>query len=354
MTKFRQRIGSKGMERIERIMLECWTKMGLVKTKRMAVDATAQPKHIAYPTDADLLYKSGRKLVEKVKAIRKEVPFRKFFRSFARRSRKVYLKAKKLYRRKPEIQQEAIAKLMGIVEKVCRQGSGMVNSLYARGRKELGRQLNALVRLGREVVAQTRAGAQGLRGEKFPGRIYSLHEPKVAPIITGKSRSACEFGAKVALGINEDGLVLSHAQYQQNVADVCTMGRIITRARSNTERPIQEVSGDRAFHQAEDRMERCRRRWGVKRLAVARKGPRGHPCRKEHWFRRNQRIRNRAEPVIGHLKSDHGMNRCRYRGPLGDTCNVVWATMAWNMKKVVGLDKERKNKRRKRELLKAA
>jgi IS5 family transposase len=354
MTKFRQRIGPKGMARIEQIMLECWTKMGLVKTKRMAVDTTAQPKHIAYPTDADLLHKIGRKLVGKVKAIRKEVAFRKFFRSFSRTSRKVYLQAKKLYRRKPELQQEAISALSGMVEKVCRQASGMANSLYARGRKELGRELNALVRLGRKVVAQTRAGAQGLRGEKFPGRIYSLHEPKVAPIKKGKSQPDCEFGAKVAMGINEDGLVLSHAEYQENVADVHTMGRSIARARSNTGRPIQDVSGDRGFHQAEDRMERCRRRWGVKRLAVACKGPRGHPCRKESWFRRNQRIRNRAEPVIGHLKSDHRMNRCRYRGPLGDTCNVVWATMAWNMKKVVGLEKERENKRRKRELIKAA
>lgn len=354
MTKFRRRIGPKGMASIERIMLECWTKMGLVKTKRMAVDTTAQPKNIAYPTDADLLYKAGRKLVEKVKAIRKEVSFRKFFRSFARTSRKVYLRIKKLYRSKPELQQEAIQTLSEMVEKVCWQASGMVNSLYARGRKELGRQLNGLVRLGRKVVAQTRAGARGLRGERFPGRIYSLHEQKVAPIKKGKARPNCEFGAKVAMGINEEGIILSHAEYQENVADVHTMGRSIARARSNTGRPIDEVSGDRGFHQAEDPMERCRRRWGVKRLAIACKGPRGHPCLNEAWFRRNQRIRNRAEPVIGHLKSDHRMNRCRYRGYQGDTCNVVWATMAWNLKKVVGLEKERENKRRKRELLKAA
>lgn len=354
MTKFRQRIGPEAMARIERIMLECWAKMGLVKTKRMAVDTTAQPKHIAYPTDADLLYKVGRKLVEKIKAIRKEIPFRKFFRSFARTSRKVYLKAKKLYRRKPELQQEAIAELSRMVERVCRQASGMVNSLYARGRKELGRQLNSLVRLGSKVVAQTRAAQQGVRGEKFPGRIYSLHEPKVAAIKKGKAQPPCEFGAKVAIGINEDGVVLSHAEYQHNVADAHTMGPSIGRARSNTGRAIDEVSGDRGFHQAEDRMERCRRRWGVKRLAVPCKGPRGHPCCKEPWFRRNQRIRNRAEPVIGHLKTDHGMNRCRYRGPQGDTCNVVWATIAWNTKKVVGLEKERENKRRNRELLKAA
>jgi IS5 family transposase len=81
MTKFRKRIGPKGMASIERIMLECWTKMGLVKTRGMAVDTTAQPKNIAYPTDADLRYRTARKLVERVKAIRKEVHFRQFFQS---------------------------------------------------------------------------------------------------------------------------------------------------------------------------------------------------------------------------------------------------------------------------------
>jgi hypothetical protein len=31
------------------------------------------------------------------------------------------------------------------------------------------------------------------------------------------------------------------------------------------------------------------------------------------------------------------MNRCRYRGKAGDTVNVVWATLAWNTKKIVQL-----------------
>ncbi len=47
--------------------------------------------------------------------------------------------------------------------------------------------------------------------------------------------------------------------------------------------------------------------------------------------------RVKIEPVIGHLKSDHRMNRCRYKGAAGDTVNVVWATLAWNMKKIVQL-----------------
>ncbi len=28
------------------------------------------------------------------------------------------------------------------------------------------------------------------------------------------------------------------------------------------------------------------------------------------------------------------MDRCRYNGPQGDEANVIWATAAWNMRKV--------------------
>ncbi len=119
----------------------------------------------------------------------------------------------------------------------------------------MARQINTLGRFGTKVVAQSGAVAHGLLGKRSPGRIYSLHEQKVAPIITGKSRSPCEFGAKVALEINEDGLVLSYAEYQENVADVHTTGRSIARSRFNTGSPIQEVFGDWGFHQTEDRME---------------------------------------------------------------------------------------------------
>ena len=38
------------------------------------------------------------------------------------------------------------------------------------------------------------------------------------------------------------------------------------------------------------------------------------------------------------------MNRCRYKGASGDTVNVVWATLAWNTKKVVHLHQQKEEK----------
>ncbi|MBV6274474.1 transposase [Alcaligenaceae bacterium CGII-47] len=38
------------------------------------------------------------------------------------------------------------------------------------------------------------------------------------------------------------------------------------------------------------------------------------------------------EPIIGHLKSDHGMNRCHLKGQIGDAIHAVLCAVGFNMK----------------------
>jgi hypothetical protein len=73
----------------------------------------------------------------------------------------------------------------------------------------------------------------------------------------------------------------------------------------------------------------------IKRVAIPTKGKISHPDKKKPNLRRLQRKRAGIEPVIGHLKSDHRMNRSRYTGFYGDQMNVSWAVIAWNTKKWV-------------------
>jgi IS5 family transposase len=176
----------------------------------------------------------------------------------------------------------------------------------------------------------------------------------VAAIKKGKSHPDCEFGAVVALAKNDDGLILSHVEYQHNIADVKTLGRVISAMKGNLGQPPQEVTADRGFDQSLKKQENCRRRWGVRRMAIPKKGKTSHPDSKENWFRKALRQRVKIEPVIGHLKCDHRMNRCRYRGKAGDTVNVIWATLAWNTKKIVHLHRRREEKQILREMKRAA
>jgi len=216
LVKFRNRIGTEGMKQIEAVLLKAWSDRGLVKTKRVAVDTTAQPKNIAYPTDADLLHRIREKIVDTVKKVREGVTLRKPFRSYERTGKKRLLEIKKLYRKNPKGRKEAIEELKEMTRHVVNQAAGIANSLYSRGIKEAGRKLNRLVSLGRRIVGQTK---EVLSGQSPRKRLYSLHERDVAAI--------------VALAKNDDGLILSHAEYQHNVADVKTLGRVLTGIKAN-------------------------------------------------------------------------------------------------------------------------
>jgi IS5 family transposase len=351
LVKFRNRIGTEGMKQIEAVLLKAWSSMGLVKTKQVAVDTTAQPKNIAYPTDADLLHRIREKIVRQIKRVREEVTLRKPFRTYSQTGKKLLLGIKMFFRKNPEGRKEAIKELKEITRHVVAQAAGVVNSLYSRGFKEAGQKLNRLVSLGKRVIDQTK---QVLSGKSPRNRICSLHEPDVAVIKKGKSHPACEFGSIVALSKNDDGLILSHEEYQHNVADVNTLGRVITGIRRNTGKHPQDVTADRGFDQSLKKQENCRRRWGVQRVAIPKKGKTPHPKSRESWFRKALKQRVKIEPVIGHLKCDHRMNRCRYKGAAGDTVNVVWATLAWNTKKIVHLHRQKEEKQALREMKRAA
>jgi len=351
LVKFRNRIGAEGMQQIEAVLLKAWSAMGLVKTRRVAVDTTAQPKNIVYPTDADLLHRVRERIVKQIKRVREEVPLRKPFRSYVRTSKKLLLRIKKFHRRDPQGRKEAIKALKTMTHHVVDQAAGIAHSLYSRGFTKAGRELNRLVSLGQKIVNQT---SQVLSGESPKKRLYSLHEKNVAAIKKGKSQPPCEFGALVALSMNDDGLILSHREYQRNVADVKTMGPVITRIKENIGQAPGEVTGDRGFDSAPDKQENCRRRWGAKRIAIPKKGKTPHPDSKKPWFKSALRQRVKIEPVIGHLKSDHRMNRCRYKGAVGDTVNVAWASLAWNTKKIIHLHRQKEVKEASRNMKRAA
>jgi IS5 family transposase len=347
LVKFRNRLGCEGMKQIEAVLFKTWRDMGLVRTKKVAVDTTAQPKNIAYPTDADLLHRVREKIVRHMKRVREEVTLRKPFRSFTRVSKRMLLGIKKFHRRDPDKRAQAVQGLQRIVSRVVHQANRVVHTLYVRRRKDLARPLHQLAATGLRIVRQT---AEVLQGEKPGKRLYSLHETEVAVIKKGKSHPECEFGSVVAMAMNEDGLIVAHEEYQTNPSDSMTLNPLLRRVQTNTGRMPMEVDADRGFSRSLVKEERWRKRVGLKWVAIPRRGKCPHPHGQTAWFKRGLRRRVKIEPVIGHLKNDHRLNRCRYKGAVGDTANVVWAAVAWNTKKVALLSWLKGQKQAQREV----
>lgn len=341
LVKFRNRIGAEGMKRIEEVLFTAWSAMGLVKTRRVSVDTTSQPKDIAYPTDADLLHRIKEKIVREIKRVRQGVTLRKPFRTFGRTGKKLLFEIKRFCRKEPEKRRQKTEELKNIVKRVVHQASAVANNLYARGHKEKGCRINQLASLGKKIIEQT---GKVLKGEKLRKRIYSLHEPHVAVIRKGKVHIENEFGSLVSLAVNEEGLILSHEEYQENLHDLKTLSPLISTMEANTGKRPDVIGADRGFSQALKKQERLGKRLKVKRMAIPRKGKKPHPDQRACWFQKALKQRVKIEPVIGHLKNDHRMSRCRYKGKSGDTANVVWAVLAWNTKKIAHLHKKREEK----------
>jgi IS5 family transposase len=50
--------------------------------------------------------------------------------------------------------------------------------------------------------------------------------------------------------------------------------------------------------------------------------------RQRRWLKRRQAV----EPVIGHLKADHRMNRCHLGSSLGDALHTVLCAAGYNLR----------------------
>ena len=51
------------------------------------------------------------------------------------------------------------------------------------------------------------------------------------------------------------------------------------------------------------------------------------------WYKRRSAI----EPIIGHLKTDHRMDRNHLKGPEGDKINALLAACGYNLRKLLKL-----------------
>jgi IS5 family transposase len=334
MSRFRKRLGVDGMQLVEDLIKRLLIKDGRISGRTQVVDTTAMEKNVGYPTNTNLLAKGierVRKAVGKLVKLGLSVAVR----SHERVVRKEILKVNKLGRGRQERIAEATKKLIGYARRVSkaadvsfraiRKGaSAAIERTIEAGKKALQEELEKLDR----VVSQSE---KRLAGEPVPAseKILSMHEPKVVVIAKGKRGKRYEFGAKVSLSMDRNGYVVGHQEYQENRADVNTLDSALEDWRRTFGDYPDELGADRGYT-ATNPTEALSR---VSKVAIPKRGKKRHPDHDKAYFRRVLKTRNKIEPTIGHLKTDHRLNRCRYSGAEGDTLNVGFATMAWNLKK---------------------
>jgi transposase, IS5 family len=336
MSRFRKRLGIDGMQMIEDVIKLQLCKEGRVSGRTQVVDTTAMEKNIAYPLDSGLLARGMNRVASLVNKLKKR-KLSVSVRSYKRLIRREILSINKLGRgRKERVSQSTkrLAKYAKSVHKEAERALRAVNKKASKKEAESIERLKEALKAELDKLSRVVDQAERrLAGELVPAKekIFSMHEPDVTVIAKGKRKKRYEFGAKVSFSMDRNGYVVGHQEYQRNLGDQETLDPAISDWRRTFGDYPVELGADRGYTGSNPSESLAL----VKKVIIPSRGKKKHPDHGKAHYTRVLKTRNKIEPMIGHLKTDHRLDRCRYAGTTGDTLNAGFATTAWNLKKWV-------------------
>ena len=315
MTHWRNRMGAERLQALLQESLAAATRSGAIKPADLAravVDTTVQPKNVTFPTDAKLVNRAREKLVTLAKKLGVELR-----QSYVRVGKIALVKHQRYaHARQFDRAGKALRKLKTYLGRVIRDIARKID-----GEPPLETAFASLLSLARRVRDQQR----GQRGPK----VYSLHAPEVECIGKGKPHKPYEFGVKVSVATTlkrcKGGQFVTHVQaLPGNPYDGHTLARVIPAIEALLGNTIERLHTDAGY--------------------------RGHNAPPEYKFKvytakqkrritpqikREMRRRSAIEPVIGHLKSEHRMDRNYLAGRHGDASNAILAAVGYNFRRLI-------------------
>lgn len=308
LTRFRQRIGEVGCEKILQVTVAAGVKSRAVKAadfKRVTVDTTVQEKAVSYPTDSKLLNRSRERLVRLCR--RHGVRLRQ---SYARNGPRALQQANRYgHARQYQRMRREVKRLHTYLGRVVRD----------IGRKTAGNAAQQAVFAEELALAERLLDQQ--KADK--NKLYSLHAPEVECISKGKVAKRYEFGVKASIATtNKSNFVVGGMAVPGNPYDGHTLKTALEQVRRLTGSAIDEAFVDKGYRGHDET-----------RTTVYISGQkRGiHTRRLKRSLKRRQAI----EPVIGHLKADGLLGRNHLKGTEGDQVNVLLSCAGHNLRLIL-------------------
>ncbi len=315
MTRWRQRMGDEACQALLQESLLVAVKVGAAKPAdftQAIVDTTVAEKNVAFPTDARLIHRARERLVRQARDA--GVRLRQ---SYVRVGKKAliahqrYAHAKQFKRAGRQLRK--LKTWLGRVHRDIRR--------KIKGDAELEAAFLRPLWLAERVMTQKRR-------DPLP-KIYSLHAPEVECIGKGKAHKPYEFGVKTSIATplkrSKGGQFALHARaLPGNPYDGHTLETVIPEIEALTGAALRRILADAGY--------------------------RGHNAPQSHKFRvftagqkrrvtpaikRQMRRRSAIEPVIGHIKNEHRMNRNYLAGRHGDAINPILAATGYNFRLIL-------------------
>jgi transposase, IS5 family len=310
MSRWRDRMGEERIGALLQESLSLAVKTGAMKpadTRQVIVDTTVQPKNVMFPTDAKLIHRARERLV-------------RLARKTGLALRQSYVRVGKLALIKH--QRYAHAKQFKRAGKALRSLKTYLGRIMRDIARRIGgdARLDALFKWPLHQASTVLGYKQRQRGRK----IWSLHAPEVECIGKGKAHAPYEFGVKVSVATtlkhSKGGQFALHAKaLPGNPYDGHTLASIIPDMEKTIGNQISRILADAGYrgHNAPD----------SHKFSVFTSGQKRHVT---PAIKRQMRRRSAIEPVIGHIKAEHRMNRNYLAGKQGDAVNAILAAAGYN------------------------
>jgi IS5 family transposase len=312
LTRWRQRMGEEKIIALLQESLNVAVKTGAMKpsdTRRVIVDTTVEPKNVMFPTDAKLINRAREKLVKLAKKLGLDLR-----QSYVRVGKLALIKHQRYAHAKQfKRANKALRKLKTYLGRTIRDITRQI-----AGEDDMKAMFARLLHLAGRVLAQNRHQ----RGPK----VYSLHAAEVECIGKGKPHRPYEFGVKVSVATtlkrSKGGQFALHAKaLPGNPYDGHTLAAIIPAIEATIGTEIERILADAGYkgHNAPSSHKF--------RVYTA-----GQKRRMTPSIKREMRRRAAVEPVIGHIKNEHRMDRNYLAHSSGDAINAILAAAGYNFR----------------------
>ena len=316
MSRWRKRAGETGVTDMISETLASAVRNKVAKARdfeRVNVDTTVQEKNVRFPTDARTLDRARERIV----AVGEKLGIG-FRRNYVRKGKTMlrrhsgYVKAKQFNRA-----ENVVRAMKQYLRNVVDDAEHCTVVPKSVGQMVQLAKLVELVKLSKKLIAQDK---------DTPGKdkIYSVHEPQVECIAKGKAHKRYEFGVKAGfVTAARTNWVLGAAALPGNPYDGNTLAQMLKQA--------EEISGVKPQHAYCDLGYRGHDYEGDCDVQVVNRFRKRKPRAILRWWKRRSAI----EPVIGHVKSDHYMERNMLAGAAGDKLNAMLAAVGFNLVKLM-------------------
>jgi transposase, IS5 family len=315
--RFRAAVGEQGLEQMLKATIDTAVGVGAIEPEeleRVIVDTTVQEKAIAHPVDSRLLEIARHKVVSAAR--RAGIVLKQTYAKEGKTLRRqaggyAHAKQFKRLRRVVKRQRTILGVVMREVRRKCAAPEFTTDNPLALT------ELTMWLERAERIRTQQRHDKN---------KLYALHAPEVECIGKGKARKPFEFGVKTAVLVShKQGLMLGARTFPGNPYDGHILSAVLEQATNLTQDvgcTIKQVVADLGFRGTAVDADNPR-------VQIIHRGRyKGLSKQERRWLKRRQAV----EPAIGHLKSDHRLDRCWLKGALGDALHAVSCAAGYNLR----------------------